>query len=214
MFCFAEATGETLAGLLRPGNAGANSIEDHLAALDAAIAQLPAEMAACHHHGGDRNPGHRAMRVPADSAGCSTTLASALRARNVGFSVVAPTGHRGPPSPGVVNDENGWAPALDRHGEVHDRSAVIEVTGLVDLSGWPAGTRLIVRREPLHPGAQTSLFPSLEFRYWGHHTDQPGAPAVLDTDMRADAHIKDDIPSERGTLRQRTCLTGTWEHPP
>ena len=39
MFCFADATGETLASLLRPGNAGANDIADHLAVLDAAIAQ-------------------------------------------------------------------------------------------------------------------------------------------------------------------------------
>ena len=49
MFCFADATGEALAGLLRPGNATANSIADQLAVLDAAIAQLPARIAAGHH---------------------------------------------------------------------------------------------------------------------------------------------------------------------
>ena len=72
-------------------------------------------------------------------------------------------------------------------------AAVCEVTDLVDLSGWPQGTRLIVRREPLHPGAQTSLFPSLEFRYWGHYTDQPGDPVTLDVHMRAHAHVEDHI---------------------
>ncbi len=41
MFCFADATGEALAAILRPGNAGANSIADHLTVLDAAVAQLP-----------------------------------------------------------------------------------------------------------------------------------------------------------------------------
>ena len=37
MFCFADATGEALCGLLRPGNAGANTVADHVAVLDAAI---------------------------------------------------------------------------------------------------------------------------------------------------------------------------------
>jgi hypothetical protein len=37
-----------------------------------------------------------------------------------------------------------------------------------------------VRREPLHPGAQRSLFPSHEFRYWGFYTDTKGDPVSLD----------------------------------
>ncbi len=48
MFCFADSTGEALAGLLRPGNAGANSVADHLTVLDAALGQLPAEIAVGH----------------------------------------------------------------------------------------------------------------------------------------------------------------------
>jgi len=51
MFCFADATGETLSGLLRPGNAGANTVADHVAVLDQAIAQLPATVAAGHRSG-------------------------------------------------------------------------------------------------------------------------------------------------------------------
>jgi hypothetical protein len=46
MFCFADASGETLAALLRAGNAGANTVADHLRVLDEAIAQLPEEVAA------------------------------------------------------------------------------------------------------------------------------------------------------------------------
>ena len=57
MFCFADATGEALAGLLRPGNATANSIADQLAVLDAAIGQLPARIAAGHHVGDDPSIG-------------------------------------------------------------------------------------------------------------------------------------------------------------
>ena len=58
---------------------------------------------------------------------------------------------------------------------------------------WPAGTRLIVRREPLHPGAQQTLFPSTQFRYWGHYTDAHGEPVQLDVHMRAHAHVEDHI---------------------
>lgn len=55
------------------------------------------------------------------------------------------------------------------------------------------GTRFIVRREPLHPGAQQSLFPSLAYRYWGHYADQTGSPVELDVFMRAHAHVADHI---------------------
>ncbi len=53
---------------------------------------------------------------------------------------------------------------------------------------------MIGRREPLHPGAQGSLFPSLQFRYWGHYTDAADGDAVeLDVHMRAHAHVEDNI---------------------
>ena len=69
-----------------------------------------------------------------------------------------------------------------------------EVTDLVDLSDWPPGTRLIIRREPLHPGAQQSLFPSLNYRYWGHYTDTAEVhPVEADRHMRAHAHVEDNI---------------------
>ena len=35
---------------------------------------------------------------------------------------------------------------------------------------------LIIRRQPLHPGAQASLLPDLEYRFWGHFTDLAGNP--------------------------------------
>ena len=51
MFCFADATGETLSGILRPGNAGANTVADHITILDGAIAQLPEAIAVGHRVG-------------------------------------------------------------------------------------------------------------------------------------------------------------------
>lgn len=93
----------------------------------------------------------------------------------------------------AVDDERRWEPAVTQAGQVRPGAAVAELTDLVDLTGWPEGTRLVVRREPLHPGAQTSLFPSLEFRYWGHYTDQAAAPVDADVFMRAHAHVEDHI---------------------
>ena len=62
----------------------------------------------------------------------------------------------------------------------------------------PEGTRCIIRREPLHPGAQRSLFPSLDFRYWGFYTDREGDPVALDATMRAHAHVEQPHPAAQG----------------
>jgi hypothetical protein len=194
MFCFADATGEALAAILRPGNATANSIADQLAAVDAALAQLPAEISVGHRPGDEAALVRRAVRVRADSAGCSPKLATAFRDRNVGFAVVARTNARVQGAISRAIDAPGrWAPALTQGGEARPGAEVGELTDLIGLDHWPQGTRLIVRREPLHPGAQTSLFPDLEFRYWGHYTDADGDPVELDVHMRAHARVEDHI---------------------
>jgi hypothetical protein len=46
LFCFADATGEALAGELRPGNATANDVADLLRVLDDDVSQLPTEVQA------------------------------------------------------------------------------------------------------------------------------------------------------------------------
>jgi hypothetical protein len=71
MFCFADATGETLSALLRPGNAGANTVADHLTVLDQALGQLPSEVASGHRVGDDTSVVRREVIVRADSAGCT-----------------------------------------------------------------------------------------------------------------------------------------------
>ena len=194
MFCFADATGETLGALLRPGNATANSSGDHLTVLDMAIEQLPADIAAGHQPGDDPELVVRPVMVRADSAGATGPFVWGCRARNIGFAVVArKTARIHAAISKICDDDHRWTPALTQTGEEREGAAVCEVTGLVDLAHWPEGTRLIVRREPLHPGAQSTLFPSLEFRYWGHYTDQTGDPVTLDAHIRAHAHVEDHI---------------------
>jgi hypothetical protein len=193
MFCFADCTGEALSGLLRPGNAGANTIADHVYVLDAGIAQLPADVAVGHRCGDDPTLAQRPLVVRTDSAG-SHGFAGAARSRNVGFFTVARSNAQIHSALfELIGFEDFWEPARRQDGGVREGAAVTELTELVDLSEWPVGTRLIVRREPLHPGAQHSLFPSLEYRYWGHYTDQDGDPVELDATMRAHAHVELNI---------------------
>jgi len=93
----------------------------------------------------------------------------------------------------AAQDTTRWTPALTQSGDIRDGGSVAELSDLVDPTGWPARTRLIVRREPLHPGAQTSLFPSLEFRYWGHYTDGDLPSVDADVFIRPHAHVEDHI---------------------
>jgi hypothetical protein len=204
MFCFADATGETLAALLRPGNANANTIDDHLTVLDHALGQLPADLAIGHHEGDDPELVERPVMVRTDSAGATRGFVRGCRARNVGFAVVArKTARIHAAISKLADDDDRWQPAITQTGDERPGAAVCEVTDLVDLSHWPEGTRLIVRREPLHPGAQVSLFPSLEFRYWGHYTDRHGDPATLDAHMRAHGRVEDHIARLKDSGLQR-----------
>jgi len=47
-----------------------------------------------------------------------------------------------------------WTPAYDGGGQVRDGAWVAEITGMLDLDSWPAGMRVIIRKERPHPGAQ------------------------------------------------------------
>lgn len=194
LFCFADATGETLAAPLRPGNAGSNTVADHITVLDAAVAQLSADAARGHRRGDDPAFHTRDVIMRADSAGCTVDFLAACRARNVGFYVSARSNAQVTAAIfDAIGIEEVWLPALAQDGELKEGAAVAELTLLIDGDSLPAGTRLIVRREPLHPGAQRSLFPSLEYRYWGFYTDQDGDPRNLDVTMRAHAHVESHI---------------------
>jgi hypothetical protein len=194
MFCFADATGEALAGLLRPGNANANTVADHVAVLDAGVAQLPAAIVAGHRAGDDPGLVERDVIVRADSAGCTEGFLSACRERNVGFFVtVRSNAQVSTAIMAAAGTEGVWEPAVSQDGELRDGAAVCEVTSLIEDPKLPVGTRCIIRREPLHPGAQRSLFPTLEFRYWGFYTDCDGDPVALDNTMRAHAHVEQHI---------------------
>lgn len=216
MYCTLDATGETLSVLLRPGNAAANNVADHTEVLDAAVEALPARVAQGHRRGDDPDLVVQPLRVRTDSAG-GRSFAGACRERNIGFSVGV---RRAPFIESAIRetatDDPRWVPSLPRKPKQSDdtdrqrsedtadtdrrqsedpkaRAHVIDLTELVDTSRWPEGTRLIVRREPKHPGAQRSLFPSDEYRYWAHWTDNDLTPAQSDADIRAHARVENTI---------------------
>lgn len=198
MLCFADATGEALAARLRPGNAAANNAADHLAVLDEAIAQLPTTVDAGHHVDDPAAEVSRAVMVRTDSAGATAGFVAGCRARNIGFAVVARSNTQVTAAISRTYTETDplrWSPARRQNGQERPGAQVAELTDLVDPpEGWPDGVRLIMRREPLHPGGgQHTLFPSTNYRYWGHWTDQPGNPVDLDTSMRAHAHVENHI---------------------
>ena len=144
----AEGTGEPLAVLLRPGNAGSNTAADHITVIRAALRQLPG------HRPGTR-PGRKVL-IRSDSAGCTHELLDWLVGQRLSYSV----GFTLPDS--IVDElakvpETAWQIAYDADGEPRPGAGVLEVTGLLDLSRWPAGMRVIVRRERPHPGAQLRL---------------------------------------------------------
>jgi hypothetical protein len=47
-----------------------------------------------------------------------------------------------------------WEQAYDAGGQPRHGAWVAELTGLLDLTGWPQGMRVIVRKERPRPGAQ------------------------------------------------------------
>ena len=132
----------------------------------------------------------------ADSAGCTEGFLAACRERNIGFFVTVRSNAQitGAILAARASRRSG-TPAVNQDGELREGAAVCEVTSLIDDHKLPEGTRCIIRREPLHPGAQRSLFPALDFRYWGFYTDQEGDPVDLDATMRAHAHVEQHIPA-------------------
>ncbi len=193
MLCATEA-GEPLSIRLRPGNAAANSICDHIEVLDAAIEQLPAAVAAPHRPGGDAAGASREVHPRVDAAGCCVHIAEACRKRDIRFFMTARSNDEVTAAIDHTRfDTAAWQPALRSDGEPAERAQVADLTGSVGLTGWPERTRFIARREPHHPGAQRTLFDSEMWRYRGFCTDADGDPAELDAHMRAHARIEDTI---------------------
>jgi hypothetical protein len=182
-----DNTQEMLAVRMRPGNAGSNTVTDHIDVLSRAIAQVPAAY-------------RKHLLIRADGAGSShglldwLTAQGAKRGRTVEYSVGYATNAKVREAIAKV-PKTVWTPATNADGDVREGGDVVEITNLLDLTGWPAGMRLIVRRERPHPGAQLSLFEEADgWRYQVVATNTAvGQLAFLEARHRAHARVEDRI---------------------
>ena len=190
---YLDETEEALAGRLRPGNAGANDAADHIAVLDAAIDQLPEEWRDGHGEGDAPGEVVYPILVRADSAGASHDFVDACGRRHCEVSVGFPIDAKVREALLLAQEED-WEPAIETDGSRREGAWVIELTGLVDLDTWGEDIRLIARRERPHPGAQLSLFDTMnEFRHQCFITTSDGSAVDLELRHRGHARVEDRI---------------------
>jgi len=190
MLCFLDATGEALAGTLRPGNAAANSGADQLRVVDLAIAQLPAPWSDGHHPGDAAADVTRPILVRADTAGAVASFVDGLIERNCDFSIGARVNDALDAAIAAAPPE-AWQPALNADGEGRRGAQVAELD--VVLAGWPPGTRAICRREKPHPGAQLRLWDHDGLRHQVVLTNSTGDAVALELRHRRHAEVENRI---------------------
>ncbi|MFF7575828.1 IS1380 family transposase [Streptomyces sp. NPDC008061] len=182
-------SGEPVAALLRPGNAGSNTAADHITTTKLALAQLPKQ----HRRG-------RSTLIRTDSAGGTHEFLNWLTARgrwlsySVGMTITDAVRHAVLKVP-----DSAWTVAVEPGGRVREGAWVAELAGNV-LKGWPAGMRLIVRKERPHPGAQLRFTDADGMRLTCFATSTTGtAIAALELRHRQRARAEDRIRNARDT---------------
>jgi hypothetical protein len=193
----ADGNGEPLAIVLRAGNAGSNTAADHIEAARLALAQLPRHQ-------------RRKVLVRTDSGGGTHGFLTWLTApsRRLHYSIGMT----------ITEDMQGailkvpataWTPAYDGGGQVRDGAWVADITGLLDLSSWPAGMRVIVRKERPHPGAQLRFTDLDGHRLTAFATDaRKGQLADLELRHRRRARCEDRIRCAKDTGLRNLPLKG------
>ncbi len=188
LLAYGDENRGALAGVLRPGRAGSNTAADQIQVAERALEQIPA--------------GHAAsikLLLRADSAGAVHGLIDWCREGDIRYSVGYELTDQVRQAI-LKTPENAWVPAITRDGWTRGNGEVAELTGQVDLKTWPAGSRLIVRRERAHPGAQLSFTDHDGHRFQVVLTDQDDPDIqVLECRHRQRAHIEDDIRNDKDT---------------
>jgi len=193
----AAGNGEPLALLLRPGNAGSNTAADHVETTRLALAQLPRHL-------------RRRVLVRADSAGGTHEFLKWLTAKSrrlrysVGMTITEDV------QAAILKvPHDAWTPAYDGDGEVRPGAWVADITGLLDLDEWPAGMRVIVRKERPHPGAQLRFTDVDGHRFTAFATDaRKGQLADLELRHRRRARCEDRIRCAKDTGLRNLPLKG------
>ena len=177
LLAYLDESREALAGILRPGNAAAHGAADQIAVLEQALEQLPREVVA------DLDT---EIVLRADSAGSALGLCQAARDAKinylVGFDLTKQVRRAILSLP-----EDAWRPALRQDGSERDGAQVAEITDRLEFYDWPDGSRVIVRRERPHPGAQLTF------------TDLDGDAVELERLHRGRANAEDRVRAAKQT---------------
>ena len=154
--------------------------------LDRALEQIPAE-----------HVEQIEILVRADSAGATHGLIDYCREANLRFSVGYELTE--PVRETILQiPADAWVPALDQDGSERENGEVAEITDSVELSSWPQGSRLIVRRERPHPGAQLSFTDHDGYRFQAILTDQREPDiAIVECRHRQRARVEDRIRDDK-----------------
>jgi hypothetical protein len=195
-----DGRGEPLGLLLRPGNAGANTIVDNADVLEQALAWLP------------ETPNGKPVVARGDSAMATCGFVTYARQASVNVSVSLPIGDH-PKIQTAIHalhtgdaDDAVWTPATRPDGGIRDVAHVAELADVPLADHWPPGLRVIVRREPLHPGAQQTFADIDGHRFTAVLTDLPGDPVALEAGHRARARVENRIRDAKDTgLRNLPC---------
>jgi hypothetical protein len=193
----AAGTGEALAVLLRPGNAGSNTASDHIEAARLALAQLPRGL-------------RRRVLIRTDSGGGTHEFLNWLTkpgrrlAYSVGFTITQDV------QQAILKVPAGaWTPAYDGEGRARPGAWVAEITGMLDLSAWPKGLRVIIRKERPHPGAQLRFTDIGGHRFTAFATSTKGGQlADLELRHRRRARCEDRIRAAKDTGLRNLPLQG------
>jgi hypothetical protein len=215
LLAFLDNTNEALAGVLRPGNAGANTAADHITVTDLALAQIP-----------DTQRYGQPILIRADGAGAtkawlrhlhtlrhpinddtkSSSTTSAGHGLDLDYSVGF-TMTEAVQAAILALPAWAWTPAVRIDGTLRDGGDVAELTGILpahgvdlDANGWPPGMRVIVRRERPHPGAQLTFSDIHGYRFQTFATNtRVGQLAALEARHRAHARVEDRIRTGKDT---------------
>jgi hypothetical protein len=189
LLAYLDDSREALAGMLRPGNAPAHGAADQIDVLVEALEQLPREVVA------DLDT---EIVLRADAAGSALALCQAARDAKVnylvGFDLTKQVRRAILSLP-----EAAWRPALRQDGSQRDGAQVAEITDLLEFYDWPDGSRVIVRRERPHPGAQLSFTDVDGHRFQATLTDLAGDAVELERLHRARANAEDRVRAAKQT---------------
>lgn len=192
-------TGEPAVVMLRAGNAGSNTAADHKHVLDQALRQLPWQ------------PGYRVGRkvlVRTDSGGGTHEFVQYCHHRHLQYSIGFVLTAASAAAVDLIPAQ-AWTPAYNADGSVREGAWVAELTGLIDLAGWPPGMRVIVRAERPHPGAQLRFTDRNGLRLTAFATNtRTGQLPDLELRHRRRARCEDRIRNAKDTGLENLPLHG------